>query len=85
MVLKPIDQNILKMRQVAVHPDFQGKGIGHAMVVYAEVWAARNTFSKIILHARSSAVSFYINLNYSTIGSEFTEVGIPHFAMEKIL
>jgi hypothetical protein len=39
----------------------------------------------VSLHARKIVAGFYSRLGYTTIGGEFTEVGIPHLKMEKQL
>jgi predicted GNAT family N-acyltransferase len=39
----------------------------------------------IELHARETAVPFYLNLKYLAIGNQFFEVDIPHFKMTKEL
>jgi GNAT superfamily N-acetyltransferase len=75
----------LKMRQVAVRGDFQGKGIGKMMVRFSERWAQENGFYKMILHARETAVPFYLHLGYHIIDEPFTEVGILHRRMVKVL
>lgn len=75
----------LKMRQVAVDDSLQNKGIGSAVVKFTEQWAKYKNYKKIILHARDTAVTFYLKLHYIQNGKPFTEVGILHYAMEKIL
>jgi len=85
LTLKPVDNKILKMRQVAVSPSSQGKGVGTFLVQAAEILARRNGCSKFELHARDTAVRFYEKMNYTTVGEKFTEVGIPHYKMEKKL
>lgn len=77
------NSDVLKMRQVAVHPDHQGKGYGKQLVRFSEIWCLENGFKRIELHARSSAVEFYVSMNYSIVPGEFTEVGIPHLKMFK--
>lgn len=72
-----------KMRQVAVHPNFQGLGYGNEMVAFIENWAASNAVERIILHARETACDFYLRRDYSILGEKFMEVGIPHYFMEK--
>lgn len=85
-MLLAIPQNgVAKMRQVAVHPSYQNKGIGSQLVRYFEGFVVANKFDKIVLHARKEAVKFYQNLGYKTIGNEFVEVGIPHYEMLKEL
>ncbi len=76
---------VLKMRQVAVLETAQGKGAGKHMVAFAEQWAQSKNCHLIELHARQTAVDFYLKLSYELIGDEFQEVGIPHFKMLKYL
>ena len=81
--LTPVNDHEVKMRQVAVAPDEQGNGIGKAMVAYSENVAKQLKFKEIVLHARKTAVPFYLGLNYEIIEDEFEEVSIPHFKMRK--
>ena len=85
LVLKPVSNTEIKMRQVAVAENQQGKGVGKLLVKYSEAFVKEKGFSKITLHARKVAYNFYIKLNYQSIGSEFLEVGMPHYKMEKSL
>ena len=82
---RPIDKSTVQMRQVAVAENFQSKGIGRALVEYSEAVAREERFSEIILHARDTAVQFYLKLGYEVYGEPFTEVGIPHRNMRKFL
>lgn len=75
----------LQMRQMAVYNEWQGKGIGRLLVQDAETYAAESGYDKIVLHARKVALGFYLNLGYTTYGDEFSEVGIPHYMMEKTI
>jgi len=81
--LTPYKDKIVKMRQVAVAPDYQGRGIGKALVEASEQTAQSLGFRQITLHARELAVPFYLKLGYTTVGDPFEEVTIPHFKMEK--
>lgn len=83
--LTPLDDKTVKMRQVAVEPMLQGKGIGKDLVVYSELLARQKGFEKMVLHARETAVPFYQKLDYVTVGAPFEEVTIPHYKMEKSL
>ena len=84
LILKEVDQNIVKMRQVAVSPALQGKGLGKSMVTKVELWIKYKGYKKIVLSARDTAVAFYLSLGYSIEGEIFEEVGIPHQSMFKI-
>ena len=87
LIISKNEQNptVLKMRQVAVIDCFQGKGVGKLMVQFSEKWAIENQYERFELHARATAVPFYLSLNYLQIGNEFQEVNIPHFKMIKEL
>lgn len=81
--LVPLDEHVWKMRQVAVAEAAQGKGVGTKLVGYSEALARREGLRLITLHARESAVPFYLKLDYQVVGERFEEVSIPHFKMEK--
>lgn len=84
-LLTQIDKDTVRLRQMAVQNNLQGKGIGASMMNFAENIARDNGFKKMVMHARKTAVGFYEKLGYNVIGNEFTEVSIPHFLMEKKL
>jgi predicted GNAT family N-acyltransferase len=85
MIFTPLGDGILKMRQVAIKAALQGRGLGKEMVLQSEIWAKRNNYHKIELHARETAIAFYKSLNYSEEGAEFYEVSIMHRKMFKNL
>jgi GNAT superfamily N-acetyltransferase len=84
-LLTRIDKHCVRLRQMAVQNNLQGKGIGRAMMNFAENVARDAGYKKIMMHARLSAVGFYEKLGYKTKGDEFSEVSIPHYIMEKRL
>jgi len=75
----------VRLRQMAVVKDLQGKGLGRALLTFAENLARDRGYKKICMHARKNALGFYEKLGYRTTGEEFLELGIPHFLMEKNL
>ncbi len=75
--------NDLKMRQVAVANKYRRNKVGARMVALAEVKAIEMGKQKMVLHARDSALDFYLSLGYYIVGDQFEEVGIPHHRMEK--
>ncbi len=81
--LTPENDTIIKMRQVAVAPLNQGKGVGTALVAFSEIRANELLYKEITLHARKTAVPFYLQLGYELLGDEFEEVTVPHFKMKK--
>ncbi len=85
MVLMIVNQENLKMRQVAVSEDAQRQGVGQFMVRRSEDIAIKRGFKKMVLHARDTAVPFYLKLDYKKKGRPFTEVTVKHYKMEKDL
>ena len=85
LLLTPLDDGSIQMRQVAVDDRKQGLGIGRLMVVESEDEALGHGFTRIMLHARDTAVGFYEKLRYERVGDEFIEVGVRHQEMEKYL
>ena len=85
LLLVPQADNVIKMRQVAVAPLSQGRGIGRALCKFAEAFARERGFFEMTLHARTTAVPFYEKLGYERVGEEFEEVTIPHWTMRKTL
>lgn len=85
LVLTPISSEVVQMRQLAVEPAHQGKGVGRFLVETSEALAVERGFREMMLHARESAVPFYLKLCYSVRGAPFEEVTIPHREMFKVL
>ena len=84
-MLTKADHNSLRLRQMAVLNNLQGKGIGASMMNFAEILTRDKGYKKIIMHARETAIGFYEKLGYKVVGGKFTEVTIPHYVMEKKL
>lgn len=88
LLMKKLDEasnSVFKMRQVAILPEYQGQGAGRYIIRFAEIWAKSMECKRIELHARKTAVDFYLKYGYKIVGEEFEEVGIPHFKMVKDL
>jgi N-acetylglutamate synthase-like GNAT family acetyltransferase len=79
------DNATLRLRQMAVPNNMQGKGVGRALMIFAENIARDLGFKRLCMHARSTAAGFYQKLGYHISGEEFIEVTIPHYVMEKEL
>jgi predicted GNAT family N-acyltransferase len=75
----------VRLRQMAVLNEKQGKGIGRALMLFAENLARDRGYSKITMHARKNAVGFYEKMGYKRTSGEFMELNIPHYVMEKPL
>jgi len=79
------DPRIVRLRQMAVLNDLQGKGVGRALINFAENLARDRGYRSIRMHARINAIGFYEKVGYIVSGDQFTEVTIPHYLMEKML
>jgi len=75
----------VKLRQMAVPNDLQGKGIGRALMNFAENIARDRGYKIVSMHARKNAIGFYEKMGYVVSSPEFIEVTIPHHIMEKKL
>lgn len=75
----------VRLRQMAVINDLQGKGIGKALTSFAENLARDHGYKIMSMHARKTVVGFYEKMGYKVKGEEFTEITIPHYVMEKVL
>jgi len=85
VMLHPKTTDLIKLRQMAIDEALRGKGLGKILVTNAEETALENGYRTIVLHARITARGFYEKLGYAAFGDIFTEVGIPHIAMQKEL
>lgn len=85
LFLVPRSKTRLQMRQVAVAPSLQRSGLGRVLVEFAEDFARAKRFISMTAHARETAVPFYEHLGYEVRGEPFSEVGIPHYLVEKAL
>lgn len=79
----PVSPVKAKIRQMAVAPAWQGKGLGRRLMEELERELKTRGFREFELHARRSAEGFYQRLGYTTVGGEFIEVTIPHVKMVK--
>lgn len=85
LILAPLDNETIRLMQVAVETRYQGEGIGRELVKYAEKRAKEAGFSKIIMHAMLSVVTFYEKMGYIQEGEIFEENGITFAKMVKDL
>lgn len=85
LILAPLDNEKIRLMQVAVDTVYRGEGIGRELVKYAEKRAKEAGYSKIIMHAMLSVVGFYEKLGYHAEGDIFDEQGITFLKMVKDL
>lgn len=84
-ILSHVNNNTLQLRQMAVDNTLQKKGIGAAIVLFAEGLAKEKGYQTLMMHARDSVLDFYRKCGYNVSGEQFFEVGIGHHKMEKHL
>ena len=85
LILAPIDNEKIRLMQVAVDTVYRGEGVGRELVKYAEKRAKEAGYSQIIMHAMLSVVGFYEKLGYHAEGDIFDEQGITFIKMVKDL
>ena len=84
-MLTTLDNQTLKIRQMAVQNNLQGKGIGASLMSFVENLARDKGYRNLVMHARDTAIGFYEKFGYRVIGEQFIEVGLPHHLMAKAL
>ena len=84
-ILTKIDSTCVRLRQMAVQKNLQGKGIGDSIITFAENIARDKGFRLITMHARDTAIGFYEKFGYHLKGEQFIEVNTPHHIMEKAI
>jgi N-acetylglutamate synthase-like GNAT family acetyltransferase len=85
LLLHKISADIIKFRQMAVHPEWQGKQVGRALMQAGEAHAKMKGYKVIELNARAHVSGFYSTLGFHEVGELFEEVNIPHIKMLKNL
>jgi predicted GNAT family N-acyltransferase len=84
-MLVKVDNETVRLRQMAVASNLHGKGIGASIINFAENLARDKGFKTMTMHARDSAIGFYGKFGYAIKGKQFIEVNVPHHVMEKAL
>jgi GNAT superfamily N-acetyltransferase len=84
-VLTHRDDDTVQLRQMAVTPGLQGKGVGRAIISFAEQVARERGYQTLMLHARDPVIGFYRQCGYTISGPQFFEVGMGHHKMQRQL
>lgn len=84
-ILHRLNDKLIRIRQVAVRADLQGKGIGSTMLAHAQTFALELGFTHMVLHSRRAAIGFYEKNGYKLICGGIIEVGHEHYKMKKCL
>lgn len=73
-----------QVRFMAVDPEYQGKGLGKAVLEMLEAEARRQGASHVILQARKNALEFYKACGYHIVEKTFLLYdSIQHYLMKK--
>jgi predicted GNAT family N-acyltransferase len=80
-----IDGQDARIGRMAIKKDFRGQGIGQEMLEALVTKSLELHVTLIKLHAQVHAVSFYAKLGFEAHGEIFSEAGIDHVNMQKVL
>lgn len=83
--LTKIDNETIRLRQMAVQNNLQGKGIGASLMNFAENIARDRGYKTMLMQARKTTVHFFEKQGYKVEGAEFIHLTIPHCVMKKKL
>lgn len=83
VVVVKLSPSEARIRQMAVSPPHQGKGLGQRLMAELERNLQARGFQTFVLNARKSAVGFYERLGYKAVGDEFVDLTIPHIRMTR--
>jgi predicted GNAT family N-acyltransferase len=80
-----IDGTAAKIGRLAVSADARKNGIGTKLMEFAAAAVAQRGIKTIVLNAQYAARHFYTKLGYNEEGKVFSDAGIPHICMKKLL
>jgi len=83
--LKPLDEETVQLRQMAVAEDRRRERIGALLLASAERWARGEGYRLIVLNSRLGAEGFSARFDYLAQGEPFDENTVPHIRMTKLL
>lgn len=75
----------VQFSRLAVARSARRRGIATALLRQADAETRARGATRLVLHAQTYARALYEGNGYSPRGREFTEAGIEHVAMEKVL
>ncbi len=84
-LLTTVSSDLVRLRQMAVPNNLQLKGVGRAILIFAENISRDMGFKTLMMHARVTAAGFYEKLGYVRDDGEFMEVTVMHVVMRKRL
>ena len=81
--IKIIDADVFQIRQMAVLPDHQRRGVGSALLFEAERIIKEHGGNTVLIESRNYAIPFYEHNGYIAYGEYFNKINIPHKLMKK--
>lgn len=80
VLLVPLDAKLARaqLMQMAVDTNYQGKGVGKALIQALLSFARSKKIKEIEIHSRAKVSTFYESFGFHIYGEEFEEVGIRH-------
>lgn len=84
MLVKESEKQI-RLRQMAVKNNLQGKGIGRSILNFAENVARDLGYNQLIMNSRNSSTPFFEKLGYRICSEAFEKNSILYYYMEKAL
>ncbi|HWD66315.1 MAG TPA: GNAT family N-acetyltransferase [Solirubrobacteraceae bacterium] len=75
----------VQFSRLAVAQSARRRGIATALLRLADAETRAHGANRLVLHAQTYARALYEGNGYRARGREFTEAGIEHVAMEKVL
>jgi predicted GNAT family N-acyltransferase len=73
--------NAVRIERLAVLPEFQGKGIGRALLIRIIEDCRSLQPKEIFMHAQIQLMDFYTSLGFKKRGHVFMDAGIVHIEM----
>lgn len=73
VLLRPLSDDVMQLRQMAVLEPYRGKNIGAELAKFAECFAVEKGFKTIEARARKNVQGFYEKLDYESRADEFTD------------
>ena len=70
---------------MAVLKNFRNQGTGSGMMEQIIKTAKQSQIKELSLHAQRSAEGFYVKHDFVIDGDEFTQAGVPHITMKRVL
>ncbi len=80
---KPLDDHSVLMKQVCIDDTYQGRQIGRRMFEASEEILRKKGITHIDVHARHTALGYYLKMGFVEVGETFIEVGLLHHGMSR--